>query len=867
MTYLNNIVPPQVKDNNQLGEELMEKSPEPQEYDELDLDISIDDDKNIVVEQYDFYENLVERIDSGDLDELAVRLCDEVEQDRADRKDKDKRYADTIKRLGYTDAVIGGAEFEGASTVTHPMLSEMWIDFSARAIKELLPPGGCVKTKIVGKSTSLKVDISERKRKFLNYLLTEKMGYRKTLECLLAQLPLSGSQYIKLWWDNTYNEVRCTFVPIDQIYLPYSTQDFNRAERITHVIKLSNIEWDRSIKGGKYSLSHFNISGLIDDEEDEDSGFIASNDVKSLAESERDDVEGLSSGGGLYELGEGRSNSRVLYEIHTFLKLKEDKQGDGSYIPYVVTIDKDSQSVLSIRRNWEKRSPNFVPQKWFVEFNYLVFDGAYGIGLAEIMGGISNATTGATRALMDAAFASNFPPSVMLNSAKIAGQNSNVRPGEITKIDAGTGGQAPDIRTLIQPLSIAQPSPILLQMMQYYDSKAQGFQSNLMGLMDKVQGDVPVGTTLALVEESSKRYGAIFAHAHDSNHEVLKCICRILSENLDDFAVIEELDDLVVTREMFLKHHDLIPVSDPNIFSEAQRFSQLQVAMQLAGQNPQMYNMVELNKRMLQVMNIPEYEKLLAVPQISGKLNPAAENISLLRGIPIQVFTDQDHVSHIKCHLEFASSPILGFNNLLSQQKLMDMIPHLQEHLVLLYGQVFSAALDSQEQNDDVMGSEGTVEQDRTICELNSVVLEQVQQEIAPFMEQISQLQQQVQAMMEQQNQPQDPRVMMAQVAKMESERKSKQDHMKFEVDKEKTEEDRIYDAAMLQQVAMKNKNAIEIEMMKGGREAVRDTRASYAKQIEMNTKVHKEMRETMAQQHKAAEKESHLSKRGKGNY
>lgn len=826
------MIPPAVKNNNELAEDVSgvpADSENPLEDQWLDSDefIIIGEEGEIDIEPtQEFYDNLIETVSTDELTEIAQDLIDKVRTDKEDRSDKDQRQAKTMQRLGYTgDDVLGGASFQGASKVTHPFLTEMLVDFSSRAIKETMPPNGCVKTKIVGTPDGKTIQEAEKKKDFLNYLLTEKMGYRDQLEKLYSQLPLGGSQYMKLWWDSEFNEAKCVFVPIDQVYLPYHATDFYSVERLTHIQRITVREYDERIYNGVYSEYHVNEIKIGRDDDETRSYTDPSNKTKSEAIAEK--IDGLT-----LSKSDDDSNIRELYEIYTYLKIDDDR-ADGRSAPYVITVDLDTSAVLSIYRNWERTDDRRKGLIWFVEFKYLPFRGIYGIGLPEIMDGAAATINGCARALVDAGHGSNFPPIVKNKQAKMSGQNSNMMPGTVTDLDLGSS--ADDVRKVIQSFPIASPSPVLLQLMQYFDGKGQSFQANINGITDSLQnGDAPVGTALALIEENSKRYAAIHARLHNSQGVMLKVLCRILAQNLDAEVSVPDLGDMIVTRDLFTKTMDIIPVSDPNIFSEAQRFAQVQSVMQMASTAPNLYNMAELHKRALQLINLPDYDKVLAIPQASGKLNPVAENISGLAGTPVQAFPEQDHMAHIQAHIEFLESPIFGQNPIFAP-KLMGLAQHAMEHVGLLYASAFNDALMNDGGREvELMSNEGESKIDVELADMNAPILQSVQEMLAPYIERFQKVLENLQKF---QPKDEDPEKMKIELEKQKLEQNAQKMQMEHEVDMAKIAEDREYDQSMVGVQQIKAEAQLKVESMKEIRGMHSDANNAKMQQHEMKIK------------------------------
>lgn len=760
------------------------------EQDHIKVDPTQEAIENLINEE--FYKNLVTKFKDGSLNYIGVDLQDKIDQDKIAREPKDERYAKILKRLGYTEnAKIGGADFPGASEVTHPIITEGCIDYASRAIKELLPPNGPVKTKIIGKETLEKVERANRKRDFLNWVFTSTdLNYRITNEKMLTQLPLAGSAFKKVYWDKNNSKLCIDFVPIDHLYLPYHCEDFQKADRITHIIKLDKDQFKIRCDEGMYYTK--NITGLFG---------TVTEEKQSLPDYVSDAIE-----------GKNNTNSTeqdeivILYEVHVNLQLSFDSKTKGKLAPYIVTISEATSEVLSIYRNWEENDETFRRLDWFVQFNYITWRGLYGIGFGEILDGVAAATTGSLRALLDSAHTANFPTILATKGAKIIGQNTNIAPGQITQVE-GPNNVTSKLSDQLMPLQLGQPQPILLQLMQYLDSKVQEFYNTTSSALENVGDETPVGTTLALIEEGSKRYAAINARLLDSERKVFEIVNRIFRHNLDTECIVEELGELVISRFDF-EYNDIELVADPHIYSEAQRYAKNQAILQLAASKPEIYNMVEIHRRILESMHIQDIDRLFSLPQQAGRLNAVAENKAALDNTPLQVFADQDHLAHLKTHLGFATSPIFG-SNPYNMQKMSGLLSHMQEHIAMLYGQVFNEALvQAGITNYNIMEDESIPQIDQTLESLQESVMNRVNLMLQPYMQPYSKWMQEVQKAMQP---PPDPNVMKIQLeqqklqlATQESQQKAKQDVLNSQVEQQKIDAEKVYDQTLLSIEQMK---------------------------------------------------------------
>lgn len=677
----------------------------------------------------DFYDNLAERLEAGELRKIAHDLLELIEKDKEARKKRDEQYADGIRRTGLGDDAPGGADFDGASKVVHPVLAEGCIDFAARAIKEIFPAAGPCKTQIIGEATDAKIEKAERKKSYMNWQLTKQIReYRAELEQLLTQLPLGGSQYLKIWHDERVERPRSEFIPIDDIFLPYACTDFYGAHRKTHRQLITRQVFESRIASGLYR----DIT-VVDTQTPEGS------DSKSAT----DKVEGLE------EAFYNEDGLRQIYEIYVQYEISDSMiEGDA---PYIITIDEATSKVLAIYRNWEDDGDNDADDihpealDWIVEFKFIPWRGAYGIGLPHIIGSMSGALTGALRALMDSAHINNMPGMLKLKGARASGQNISVGPTEISEIDAGPN--VDDIRKAAMPIPFNPPSQVLFQLLDWLTNQAKGVVATAEEKIADASNNMPVGTALALIEQGSVTFSAIHSRLHAAQMKVLEILHRINRDHLNDEETVEELGDLIVSRADFEGPMDVIPVSDPNIFSEAQRYAQLQAVMQLAQQFPQFYKLDQLNRRALRLLNFPEANEVLVETFDPERLDAIKENVKASEGKqPLKAYPDQDHLAHMMTHLHYALSPIFCANPIAAIPALPTLIQHVvKDHLPMYYEQHVTAATGA------VSDTTGQPEDDsQTQLHGSAIADQRMAQELA----QVMQMLQQAQQLMQQFQQP-----------------------------------------------------------------------------------------------------------------
>lgn len=632
--------------------------------------VTLHDEDGAVSESFE--ENLAEVFEEDVLSSLATELIDDVERDKEARSKRDKDYAEGIKRTGLGNEAPGGADFDGASRAVHPALVEGCIDFAARAIKELFPAEGPVKTKIIGEQTEAKVQKAERKRQFMNWQLTSNSSraikeYRRELEVALTQLPLGGSQYLKFWYDERWKRPRVEFVPIDNFVLPFEATDTYTAHRKTHIQQINRATFDMRVASGAYR----EIEGLGD---------------SSSPPEQTESAKAAAKVDGADDLSYNEDGLRMVYESQVLLTLEEDPLVDQPLMPYLLTVDVSTRQVLALRRNWDEKDETGQPVDWVVELPFIPWRGAYAIGLAHIIGGLSGAATGALRALLDSALINTVPSALKLKGARMSGQNTRIEPLELSEIEGPTG--IDDIRKIAMPMPFNPPSAVLFELLQWLTAQAKGVVATAEEKIADAGNNMPVGTALALIEQGSVTFSSIHARLHDAQKRALAILHRLNGQFLSDKETVEELGELVVSRADFEGPMDIEPVSDPNIFSDAQRYAQIQAVQQLSQQAPQLYNVGKLHQRALRLLKIPNPEELLSIPGDPKRLEAAAENAAAFQPQnALKAYSDQDHLAHMKSHIPFMTSPMFGASPMIGPAVLPKLLAHCAEHIVYLYSQ------------------------------------------------------------------------------------------------------------------------------------------------------------------------------------
>ena len=688
----------------------------------------------------EFYANLAETMPSWELSNLGSELCDILEKDKEARKKRDEQYEEGLRRTGLGDDAPGGASFTGASKVVHPMLTQGCVDFSARVMKELFPPDGPARDKIIGEVTLDKQEKADRLVKFMNWQMTEQMPeFRSELEQLSTQLPLGGGQYLKITWDQNKKRPMPQFVAIDDVYLPFAATNFYSSERKTHVQYLTRIEYQKRVESGMYMDVDLMASPLPPDESKAE---VANNKIEGR-QSDSYNIDGLRT---IYE----------CYIIHDF----NDEYG---LAPYIISLDKATQSVLAIYRNWEEDDDTKQEMQWMVEFPFVPWRGAYPIGLTHMIGGLSAAATGALRALLDSAHINNFPGLLKLKSGT-GGQTDRVDPTEVKEIE-GSFGQD-DIRKMLMPMPYNPPSQVLFQLLGFLVDASQNVVRTTFEELADSNANTPVGTTLARIEQGMVVFSAIHARLHDSMGRVLKLLFRLNKTYLTEEEVYDETGELLVKRSDFDGPMNVVPVSDPNIFSEAQRFAQVQAVMQRAKEMPQLYDLRKVEIMFLERLKVPQGKDLLVPAPKPLELNAVNENIAATMRRPIVAFPEQDHLAHLQVHLDFLTNPIFGNNKAIGPAFIPAMLDHIKEHMVLWYAsQIYHEASDAAQVDIGEIQKDATTEEkqslDKLLATTSQVVTKQSQeafQQIPQIIDQAIQTLQQMQP-----PPPQDPSVQIAQ--------------------------------------------------------------------------------------------------------
>lgn len=722
-----------------------------------------------------FYANLAEKLDASRRSTLGLDLHTLVKSDKEARDKRDKQYEEALQKTGVTAESPGGAAFPGASRAVHPMLAKACIDFAARTVKELLPAGDVVKDYIPGKATKERVEKANRKTAYMNWQVKTQIGeFRAEFEQLLTQLPLGGSQYLYIYYDREKRRPVVQFWPIDDVLLPEAAGSFYTAERATMRERITQAEFKRRVKAKLYAA-------------DENDAAPAMAPQLSRAGEQFAKAEGKES------TGENIDGLREVWRIRCNLELEEDDVTSGDIAPYIVEIDQQDNRVLSIIRNWEEKDDTQAQMDWLIDFTFLYWKGAVGIGLHHLIGSMASSATGAIRALLDSAHMNNMPTALMLAGSNMPGQTLELNPAGITKVDGGVAGD--DIRKLVMAVPFNPPSVVLLQLLGMITEFGEGVVRTTFDNLAEGNKDMPVGTTLALIEQGMKVLGAIHLRLYDSLTKALAVLHRCNKMYIESQRVELETGEVMVTRADFQGPMDVVPVADPETFSDVQRFARVQMIAQRAMLIPQLYDLRKIEELILEHSKLPNAKELLIPAQKPQVMNAVNENAAMALGRPVIAHPEQDHLAHLQVLIDFGMSPMLGMNPIIAPQFWSLALPHIKEHIVYWYVDHMRDTVSAAMEGDvtKVMGHkdpETRAELDRTLASASARVVANTN----GAFEKIPPVIQQAQALLAQMtpNMPMDPKLGAAQIqAQSKAEdRKSKEaiEQQKMQADAQKTQ-------------------------------------------------------------------------------
>ena len=648
-----------------------------------DIEIVEEDDGGVTLdfdpmsaarESENFYDNLAEDMSDRELGSIANDLLSEYESNKAGRSDWEEAYSKGLELLGfkYEDRT---EPFRGATGVTHPILAEAAVQFQAQAFNELLPSGGPVRTVVLGAPTHAKEDQALRVREFMNYYITDVMEeYTPEFDQMLFYLPLAGSTFKKVYYDEGLDRAVCKFIPAENLIVPYEANDLETCPNITHIVRMSLNDLRKKQLSGFYR-----DIPVIPAQEDTDS---ISDEMDSITGTQASNID--------YDC--------TLLECHVDLDLPgyeetdEDNEPTGIKIPYVVTVSEDNGQVLSIRRNYREEDELKHKIQYFIHYKFLPGFGFYGLGLIHTIGGLSRTATAALRQLIDAGTLSNLPAGFKARGLRIRDDNEPLQPGEFRDVDAPGGA----IRDSLMALPFKGPDQTLFQLLGFVVDAAQRFAT----ITDLKVGDgnqnAPVGTTIAMLEQGTRVMSAIHKRLHYAMRVEFKLLSKVMADYLpEEYPYSVAGADQSVKRVDFDNRIDIMPVSNPNTFSQAQRIAVAQTEMQLAMQAPEIHNIPEVYRRMYEALGVRDVDKIL-VSHTTDKAeprDPAQENIDAMEGIPLKVFKGQAHQAHITAHLIFGNSPMIAQMPKLA----MDLQKHIMEHVRVQAEEKAEAAMQPQQ--------------------------------------------------------------------------------------------------------------------------------------------------------------------------
>ena len=606
-----------------------------------------------------FDANLAEFLDDESLQNLSSDLMQEYKDDKSSRDEWYDAYSKGLKLLGFTYE-DRSQPFQGASGVTHPLLAETVTQFQAQAYKELLPANGPVRTQIIGASNPQKEEQAQRVQEFMNYQIMHVMeDFDPDLDQMLFYLPLSGSAFKKIYFDTTLNRAVSKFVPSEDLIVPYSATDLATAERVTHVIKRTENE-----------VRKMQVMGIY---QDVDLQFKDEASNSSIQEAVNK-IDGVRPTGSSY-----KNDVYTLLEMHCDLDIPGYENDDGIKLPYIVTIDEGSQKVLSIYRNYEEGDTLYKKKQYFVHYKFLPGLGFYGFGLIHMLGGLSRTATSALRQLIDAGTLSNLPAGFKARGLRIRDDDNPLQPGEFRDVDAPSG----DLRQGLLPLPYKEPSATLFQLLGFVVQSGQRFATIAdQKIGDSVAANAPVGTTMALIERGSRVMSAIHKRLHYSQKTEFNLLAKVFK---DFYPQVYPYDvgknaAAVFKAQDFDERVDIMPVSDPNIFSMSQRVTLAQTQLQMAQSDPNQHNLYEAYKRMYQALGVKDIDAILPVPKPDAPKDPGIENSDALLGKKLVPFRGQAHQQHIEAHRIFMSSMLVRAN----PQATTLLQAHVMEHISLL---------------------------------------------------------------------------------------------------------------------------------------------------------------------------------------
>ncbi len=633
----------------------------------MDIEVTPEEDGGVTIDfdpedqrgmSDDFYLNLAEEMPERELGRIAGELLGEFDANKAGRQEWADAYANGLELLGFTYDERT-QPFRGASGVTHPLLAEAATQFQAQAFNELLPASGPVRTTIMGSETREKQSQAQRVRQFMNYYVTSVMeDYTPDMDQMLFYLPLAGSTFKKVYYDETMGRAVSKFIPAEHLVVPYDTADLDTCPNITQVLRMSLNDLRKKQVAGFYL----------------DIPVIPAQEEMDSVDSELDRIDGVSPTQIDYDCT--ILECHVDLDIDGYEDVDEDGEPTGIKVPYVVTISQDNGQILAIRRNYREEDELKRKIAYFVHFKFLPGFGFYGLGLIHTIGGLSRTATAALRQLIDAGTLSNLPAGFKARGLRIRDDDDPLQPGEFRDVDAPGGA----IRDSLMPLPFKGPDQTLFALLGFVVDAGQRFATITdMKVGDGNQG-AAVGTTIAMLEQGSRVMSAVHKRLHYGMKQEFKILARVMSESLpQEYPYSVEGADATVMRTDFDDRIDVVPVSDPNVFSQSQRIALAQTKLQLAGAAPEMHNMYEVYRDMYDALGVRDVDRIMKrIPDDEPTpKDPAQENIDSMDMVPLQAFEGQEHEAHIMAHMVFGSTPMVGSMPAIA----MALQKHIMEHV------------------------------------------------------------------------------------------------------------------------------------------------------------------------------------------
>jgi hypothetical protein len=709
------------------------------------------------------YDNLAELLPEDILDPIGLNMRSDYAEYKTSRKEWEQAYVEGLDLLGFK--YNNRAEpFQGASGATHPVLAEAVTQFQAGAYKELLPSEGPVRSQILGKIDQPKEQQAQRVKDFMNYQIMEKMEeYEPEFDQMLFYLPLSGSAFKKVYYDDLLQRAVSKFVPADDLVVPYTATSLDDAEAIIHVIKMSENDLRKQQVGGFYADIELQLPSKMEDK---------------VTDKERE-LEGTKATG-------RQENIYTLLECHVNLDLEgfedvgQNNEPTGIKLPYIVTIEEGSGKVLSIRRNFDPNYPTKNKIQYFVHFKFLPGLGFYGLGLIHMIGGLSRTATAALRQLLDAGTLSNLPAGFKQRGVRVRDEASPIQPGEFKDVDAPGG----NLRDAFYPLPYKEPSQTLLQLMGIVVQAGQRFAS----IADMQVGDgnqqAAVGTTVALLERGSRVMSAIHKRLYSGLKKEFKLLANVFKSYLPPEYPYDVIGgEKTIKQTDFDDRVDILPVADPNIFSMTQRISLAQTELQLATSNPQIHNLNQVYRNMYQALGVKDIDQILPPPAPKAPKDPALEHIDAIGGKPFQAYRGQDHTAHITAHLNFMATNLVRNNPPVMAAMHKNILEHIslmaQEQIELEFADMLKQAQMLQQQAQANPQAQQQLQQMNMDMEARKAVL--IAESMADFMKEEKEITSQFDS---------DPLLKLksreVDLRAMENQRKAEADDEKFNIDRAK---------------------------------------------------------------------------------